>query len=126
MDRETEAQRCAQLVNVKPELAASDPETFHCLTSGMGQPHVFHKQAQGLILFMSQHKVSASALEEESSGYWQNRAEGSWSWPGTQRQGQRLAKVRLQKAAWQRAFQPVLLEWVALGKSCWLSKPQFL
>lgn len=65
---------------------------------------------------MSQCTASASALEEEAPGYWQDRAEGRWSWPGTEGQGQRLAKFRVQKGAWQKAAQAVLLELCGPGQ----------
>lgn len=49
----------------------------------------------------------------------EQRGKESEAFPGT-------AKSWLQKAAWQRAFQPVLLELCGLGQVISAVKPQFL
>lgn len=60
--------------------------------------------------------MSASASEDEASRVWQNRAEGSRSWPGTRRVAQ-IAKLRpREQPACPRAFRPVLLGLCGLGQ----------
>lgn len=111
-------------VNIKPEPAASDPETFHCLYGTTSQVHVSHEQAPGTYLGPN---VKRQPLPGKKRllviGRAEQRAAGAGQEQKSKVRG--LTSSRSRRQPGRRLPSLCYSICMALGKSLWLSKPQF-